>query len=78
MNTKSNQQQNQPVSVDNNFQSIAANRRGQLALSTLLSVIAAALGLAPYVAIYLITAHLFTNGTDGADTSYILLIAGGC
>ena len=77
MATISNQQQYKPVTVADDFQSIAANRRGQLALSALLSVIAAALGLAPYVAIYLITAHLFANGTDGANTTYILLVAGG-
>jgi hypothetical protein len=77
MTTISNQQQYKPLTVADDFQSIAATRRGQLALSALLSVITAALGLAPYVAIYLITAHLFANGTDGADTSYVLLIAGG-
>ncbi|MEO0596379.1 MAG: ABC transporter ATP-binding protein, partial [Chloroflexota bacterium] len=48
-----------------------------LILSALLSILAAAFGLFPYLAIYLIASHIFDNGAANADTTYILLIAGG-
>lgn len=59
------------------FQTIASGHQRQLIVSALLSVLAAAFGLFPYVAIYLIASHLFDNGVSNADTIYILLVAGG-
>jgi ATP-binding cassette subfamily B protein len=62
-----------------NFQSIATTpvHRRQFIISAVLSIAAAAFGLFPYVAIYLIASHLFNNGVTNADPNYILLVAVG-
>ncbi|MEM7799057.1 MAG: ABC transporter ATP-binding protein [Chloroflexota bacterium] len=61
------------------FQSIAATPipKRQLIISALLSILSSAFGLFPYVAIYLIASHLFNSGITNADSTYILMIAGG-
>jgi ATP-binding cassette, subfamily B, bacterial len=54
---------------------IAFRRSGQFYLSAILSVIASAMGLVPFVSIYLITVHLFENGIHNADIQYVLWVA---
>ncbi|PID84924.1 MAG: hypothetical protein CSB13_10645 [Chloroflexi bacterium] len=63
------------VPASENILSISRRRAGQLVLSALLSVIASAMGLMPYAAVYLITVHLFEFGTTNADTNYIFMVA---
>lgn len=76
MTTTANQQQVPTVApADENVTSISKRRTGQLALSALLSVIASAMGLAPYVAVYLITVHLFEQGISNADINYVVIVA---
>ncbi len=76
MSITSDQKTAKPTGSSENFQAIAVTRRGQLGISALLSVVASILGLAPFVAIYLITVHLIENGLTTADTSYVLQIVG--
>jgi ATP-binding cassette, subfamily B, bacterial len=59
------------------FKMLTMTRRQGLLLSALLSIIAAGLGLVPYIAVYLIAAHLFERGIASADLNYVLTIAGG-
>jgi ATP-binding cassette, subfamily B, bacterial len=57
-------------------QSVAKRRSGQFILSGLLSVVASGMGLMPYLAVYLITVHLFEYGVQQADMRYVLWVAG--
>jgi ATP-binding cassette subfamily B protein len=68
--------QNNRIPNQESVRSIAKRRSGQFILSGLLSAVASGMGLMPYLAVYWITVHLFANGPQNADFSYVLWVAG--
>ena len=73
--TSRKKQKGEERTANETVQSVATRRIGQLILSATLSVIASIMGLAPYIAIYLITTHLFDFGVRNADMRYVFGIA---
>lgn len=61
--------------TDLNFTTIAKRRIGTLAFSCLLSTLGAALGLVPFVVIYLIAVHVFGQPESAIDFNYVWMIS---
>jgi len=62
--------------VPRGFGDVARRRKWKLALSAGLATLSAALGLVPYVLVYLISVHLFSRLPAEANASYVWLLAG--